>query len=333
MSPYRSGRRLLHDFAHAALIVDSDETLVSGLVPLLRRSLDNREPVLMVVGKQAERVVRRELGELSDRLEWKDQSAFYQRLGSAYEGFRRYLAEQHAAGRRVHVVAEPDVATESGPVPVDRVTAYLSYEAMCNEAYAEYGCPVTCLWDSRRHPALVIEGVRSVHSQELTAAGKIRNPGYVTPQDYLVARSDVPLEPPPPTVDVDRQFTNAGQLALLRAAVQTWAEDRSFAAAATDDVVLAVTEVATNGLVHGAPPVRVRAWHHADILIVQVDDSRGRRLPPAAGYRRPSLGPEGGRGLWLARQLADTVTAHTGNGCTSVRLHFPYDVTHRRPAS
>jgi len=39
--------------------------------------------------------------------------------------------------------------------------------------------------------------------------------------------------------------------------------------------------------------------------------------------------PANGRGLWLARQLADVVTAYTGSGVTSVRLHFPTGLTHR----
>jgi hypothetical protein len=42
--------------------------------------------------------------------------------------------------------------------------------------------------------------------------------------------------------------------------------------------------------------------------------------------RRDALG---GRGLWLARQLADTVITHTGRRRTSVRLHFPRELTNR----
>jgi hypothetical protein len=38
--------------------------------------------------------------------------------------------------------------------------------------------------------------------------------------------------------------------------------------------------VATNGLVHGTPPVRIQGWHHSDTLIVQVDDIWGIPIPP-----------------------------------------------------
>jgi len=81
--------------------------------------------------------------------------------------------------------------------------------------------------------------------------------------------------------------------------------------------------VASNGLVHGAPPVRVRGWHFASALVVQIDDAGGRAVPSTAGYYPPTMRPGSGRGLWLARQLADVVTAYTGSSVTSVRLHFP----------
>lgn len=46
--------------------------------------------------------------------------------------------------------------------------------------------------------------------------------------------------------------------------------------------------------------------------------------------RRDSTSPSQ-RGLWLARQLADVVQARTADGVTSVRLYFPYRLTHRNP--
>jgi hypothetical protein len=61
-------------------------------------------------------------------------------------------------------------------------------------------------------------------------------------------------------------------------------------------------------------------------LIVQVDDDGGRPVPPTAGYRPPRPTQHGGRGLWLARQMADTVAVHTTPNRTSVRLHFPREL-------
>ncbi|MGC5016979.1 ATP-binding protein [Micromonospora sp. DT47] len=321
-------------FVHTALIVDSDDTLRSRLVPSLRRSLDAHERVFLVVGPHVERVVRESLGALADRLEWGDRTEFYVRLGLAYEGLRRYLAAQHGAHSPVHVITEPDVATDADPGYPDRAAAHLSYEAACCDAYAGYGCPVTCLWDSRHHPTILIEGVRSLHNHELTETGHAPNAGHIAAADYLTVRGEVPLEPAPPVVDLDVGLTGLDELSLLRGALRGWAGDRSFGVDATGDLIVAVTEVTTNGLVHGAPPVRLRCWHHRNTLVVQVDDCGGQRIPPTAGYQRPDrTGTVGGRGLWLARQFADVVTTHSGESRTSVRLHFPHAAANGGPAA
>jgi anti-sigma regulatory factor (Ser/Thr protein kinase) len=326
-------------FEHAALIVDSDEGLRNRLVPAVRRCIELELPVMVVVAAHTERLLRADLGGHGERVRWGQPGAFYQRLGFAFEGFRRLLAAQHANGERLHLFTEPDVATgatgasgASGATdpgwPVDRAAAYLSYEAVRNEVYAPYGCPVTCLWDGRRHPTPIIDDVRSLHNHEVTEAGSVVNAGYVQSADHLAGRNH-PLPSPPVAAGLDFSLTGLDDLPLLRTALESWAKRRSFLPAAAGDVVIAVGEVAGNGLVHGAPPVRVRGWLVAGTLVVQVDDAGGRPLPATAGYYPPTMRSANGRGLWLARQLADVVTAYTGAGITSVRLHFPTGLTHR----
>jgi anti-sigma regulatory factor (Ser/Thr protein kinase) len=325
-----TGSRFESAFRHAALIVDSDATVRARLVPALRASLTSGEDVLLVVSKETERVVREELGAQSDELDWGDPAAFYRRLGFTFEGFRRYLAEQHAAAHRVQVVAEPDIPTNlDADSPVDRAAAYLSYESMCNEAFAGYGCAVICLWDSRRHPTLIIENVRSLHTHEITDGGHVANPRHVPTAEYLAGRNEIPLPEPSAAADLDSTLTDLGQMGQLRSDIWAWAVRHRFADDAATDVVVAVTEVVANGLIHGAAPVQVRCWERLGTLVVEVQDAGGRPIPPIAGYVSPDTGADTGRGLWLARQLADVVTVHTGHGRTCVRLHFPYDITHR----
>ncbi|OEJ45334.1 ATPase [Streptomyces agglomeratus] len=69
-----------------------------------------------------------------------------------------------------------------------------------------------------------------------------------------------------------------------------------------DDVLLCVSELATNALVHGVPPgrgYRLRLWLCGDVLRVEVHDS-GSGLPRV---REPD--GESGRGLLLVAALAD----------------------------
>jgi anti-sigma regulatory factor (Ser/Thr protein kinase) len=322
-------------FFHTALIVDSDTTVRGLLAPAVRRATTEADLVFLTVSAGTARLLRDELGPAADTLGWGDTAAVYQRLGFAYEAFRRYLAAAHAAGRRVHVFAEPDLVEPpggqpAGPPAVDRAAAYLAYEAICNETYAGYGCEVTCLWDARRHPAPMIDSVRALHSHRLGPGGREPSPGYASPRDFLAGCNQRPL-PLPVEADLAASLGGVEGLPGLRAQLRGLARDRGYAASAVADVTVAVNEIATNGLSHGRPPVEVRAWQHGDTLVVQVDDSGGTPLPAAGGYEPPDEHQERTRGLWLARQLADVMQTHTDRGTTSVRLYFPYQLTHRRP--
>ncbi|GID94004.1 ATP-binding protein [Amorphoplanes digitatis] len=319
-------------YEHAALIIDSDDAVRARLVPVLNDLLTRGSVVLMIVSAKVELLVRTEFGALSDQLEWRETSSFYQRLGFAYEEFRRYTAEQHAQGRRVHIVAEPDIATEIDPSsPVDRAAEYLSYEVVYNDIIAPYDCPLTCIWDARRHSTLIIENVRLLHNHEIVDGGKLVPVQHVPALDYLARRNEIPLPPPPADTDLDFALSSLDGIGAVHTAVRSWALRQAFSDAAAVDIVTAVAEVATNGIVHGDAPVNLRAWRHTNTLVVQVDDAGGRPLPPLAGYLAPDEHPDTGRGMWLARQLSDVVKVHTGGGITSVRLHFPYDVTHHTP--
>jgi anti-sigma regulatory factor (Ser/Thr protein kinase) len=314
-------------FDHRALIVDADDTVDRVLLPYLRRKITSDEAVLMVVGADTEATVRDRLGPDAHALQWAPMNAFYQRTGFTYSRFLRYLRERQSRQEVVHIVAEPDVVTDPDS-PVDRADAYLGYEAMANEVYTCYRCSITCVWHGGRQSPSVIDAVRKVHQRELSAQGVVDNPGYVAPGDFLGERAHAPMTAVPPVTDVDLTVWHVEEMAACRAAVARWATSQHFVPTAVRQVVTATSEVVTNGLRHGRPPVRTRAWSQDATLIVHVDDHGGRCIPDHAGYR-PPVSPADPAGLWVARQLADVLTTRTDGGRTVVRMYFPYAVTHR----
>jgi anti-sigma regulatory factor (Ser/Thr protein kinase) len=319
-------------FLHSAVLPDSDDDLVTALTTELRHSAHTCDQVLLVVSDHARALLTEPLRDLECDQQWADPAAFYQRLGFAYEGFRRYLAEQATQGRRVHVVAEPELAGDSASDPrPGRYDAYLAYEAVCNDTYAPYGSPVTCIWDSRRHPARLLDGVRATHRHLLTPSGRQPSPRFQPADAFLTGAHHLPMPPAPQHTDHDRTVTGVAELSGLRATLSAWAHEHRFAAEPADDLLVAVVEVVSNGLRHAVTPVRIRAWHQHDTLIVQCDDAAGLPVPATAGYHRPGAtdAAPGGRGLWLVRQLADVVLVDSVPGRTSVRLHFPHAVMHR----
>ncbi|MEU6540536.1 ATP-binding protein [Streptomyces sp. NPDC047000] len=82
-----------------------------------------------------------------------------------------------------------------------------------------------------------------------------------------------------------------------------------------EDVLLCVSELTTNSVVHGAPPGRrilVRVERHPALMRVEVHDG-GSRMPVR---REPQDGVEGGRGLPLVSAVADHwgVSERQGSG-------------------
>ena len=87
----------------------------------------------------------------------------------------------------------------------------------------------------------------------------------------------------------------------------------------TTDLVLAVTEVATNSVRHGGGRGTLQMWHEDGAVICEITDG-GHITDPLVGRRTPSLATDGGRGLWLANQLCDLIQVRSGPAGTTVRF-------------
>lgn len=95
--------------------------------------------------------------------------------------------------------------------------------------------------------------------------------------------------------------------AMARAA-ELWLLDREL----TETALLLVSELATNAIRHGTPPVRLSLRLHDDRLRVEVTDSS----PALPQLGHPGPDQTGGRGLQIVQQLA----ARWGAGASRSRL-------------
>lgn len=110
-----------------------------------------------------------------------------------------------------------------------------------------------------------------------------------------------------------------GDLAAVRRTVRTCAQRAGLHPDRTDDLVLAASELAANSVDHGGGQGSLRTWHREGVVVVEVSD-RGRIADPHAGSSAPAADSERGRGLWMARRLADRFLLHTGDHGTTARL-------------
>jgi anti-sigma regulatory factor (Ser/Thr protein kinase) len=124
----------------------------------------------------------------------------------------------------------------------------------------------------------------------------------------------------PPVLD---QAFDAGTLYALRAAVQAHATQLGMPDARTDDLVIAIHELAANAVRHGAGGGRVRLWGHDGELRCQVEDGGvAQQNSSADGNVAESWPFLSGHGLWLVRLVADELSVFSGPDGTRATVAF-----------
>jgi anti-sigma regulatory factor (Ser/Thr protein kinase) len=112
-------------------------------------------------------------------------------------------------------------------------------------------------------------------------------------------------------VALDQPF-DGSNLFALRSAVAAHASELGLTPHRVADLVLATQELAANAVRHGgavgAAPARLRLWREDNRLVCQVSDGGpGMADPDGAGRHRADIGASAGRGLWIVREIMDTV--------------------------
>jgi anti-sigma regulatory factor (Ser/Thr protein kinase) len=157
--------------------------------------------------------------------------------------------------------------------------------------------------DASERSALAANGAGEAHGQE-------------TPE-----RSVSFAEPLPATPAAAHDLAFAGeQLGALRRALTRWATEERLGRARTEELVLAVNELATNSIRYGGGRGRLLLWREREALVCEVQDE-GHIEDPLTGRSPPAPNQHKGRGLWLVHQLCDQVQIHSTPAGTAVRVH------------
>jgi len=227
---------------------------------------------------------------------------------------REFLDAHRSAGRSVRGIGEPIWPGRSEVELADCA----QHESLLNLAFGDGPAwRLLCPYDENALPQNVLEEARANHPVIL-AEGELSVSEVYHPERARRALRGPPL-PPPGNAPVELPFTT-GELASVRRLVERRCLEVGTSADVTDDLVLCVNEIATNGLAHGGGRGVLRVWREADALVCEVSDS-GTIADPLVGRARPALGKTGGRGVWLANQLCDLVQVRSGAAGTVVRLH------------
>ncbi|GGR85639.1 hypothetical protein GCM10010169_32400 [Micromonospora fulviviridis] len=157
-----------------------------------------------------------------------------------------------------------------------------------------------------------------------------RRDGAMTTPEPPAPRTVVPIEH---SLLIAEAFDQA-QVTELRHSVTSCAHAAGLAGQQLDDFVLAVNELITNAVRHGGGQGRLRLWRRAGELVCEVaDHGHGISAQRLGDRARPAPDTAGGWGLWLARELSDTMAVETGEAGTIVRITTALAARHvKQPA-
>jgi anti-sigma regulatory factor (Ser/Thr protein kinase) len=193
----------------------------------------------------------------------------------------------------------------------------LRHEALINLAFA--GCPVTvlCPYDADVLPQYVVEEAWRVHPV-MIEGGLARPSGAYADPEAVYADAAWPLEEAPADAEV-QEFRTDMDLTGMRSLVQEFGWAANLSVDRVEDLVLAVSEVASNSVQHGGGAGSLTMWCDDRPAVFAEIRDRGDITDPLVGRYPPGPGLEV-KGLWLVNQLCDLVQMRSGSAGTRIRL-------------
>jgi diguanylate cyclase (GGDEF)-like protein len=302
-------------FRHEALLHAGDSGFLAGALPFIRAALSGGEPIYVVVGARKLGLLRSALGVAAGDVQFADMAQVGHNPARLNPAWREFLDLNAAGGRRVRGVGELITATQGTAELVE----CQRHEALLNVAFAGTAPSwLLCSYDTetlnrsvvkeatRSHPYLLEEGVHRV-SRGFRA------------ERMATSHLDEPL--PEPVGRYGELSFGAAELRSVHAMVTGLAAWVGMDPHRTDDLVVAVNEIAINSLRHADGRGTFRLWRDEKSLVCEVRDS-GRIEEPLAGRIAPGTDGDFRRGLWVANQLCDLVQIRTFPTGSVVRLHL-----------
>lgn len=295
---------------HAAMFYAGEHDYLDRVSRFIAPAIDSGAPIVMALPTPKLEQRRERLADHRDAIEFLDMAevgANPARIIPAIEA----AAEAHP-GQRIHFVSE-SMWEERSPEEVSEV---MLHEALIGRALSSAAVQLLCAYDLSTLAAPVIAAAERAHCSLWEGDGPRRSGGYHA--RALPRRARAPLDEPPGNATSLR--FELSDLARVRALVSERASAARLSVGQCGDVVLAVSELATNSIRHGGGEGTLRTWQHNGRLTFEVSDA-GRIRDPLVGRLRPAPDAPGGRGLWLVNQVCDLVQIRTGRAGTTVRIH------------
>ena len=301
-------------FAHQAFFYADSDEYVATLAPFVREGVQGDEAVLVAVDTDKRRALQLALGDDAANVDFLDMRLVGGNPGRIIPLWIDFVERNSAAGRPMRGIGEPAWAERS----VEALTECHQHEALLNVAFGDGpGWPLVCPYDASAMAAAALAEARRTHPLILEPAGVRASDAFAL--DLEAVLDGRPLSSAPAeSVHID---FNMGDIRGARAMATDAGIGACLDAERLADFVLAVSEAATNSVMHGRGHSSLRVWETDDHVVAEVTD-QGTIDDPLAGRRPPPAHQVQGRGLWLVNQVCDLVQLRTSNGRTIVRMHI-----------
>ncbi len=299
---------------HDAMFYRSEDEFVRTLAPFLREGMHQGEAAVAVTTARNIGALRDELGAEAASVRFVDAEEWYLRPPSTIAGYDRVLGELTAQGApRVRVIGEVQFGAT-----VDEHVTWTRYEAAINRSFQWSPAWIVCPYDTTTLPQPILEHARNTHPSIWESESRGMSDRYVAPERFLAGLIEPTVAPiGPPTVATSVR----GDLGETRHFLSLELEHAGVPRNRLAELVVAANEIVTNALRHGGGDARVSIWSLDTAIICEVRDRGEGFDDPLAGYIPPTFrSGEGGMGLWLARQLSDSLTIYRDPPDTVVRL-------------
>jgi anti-sigma regulatory factor (Ser/Thr protein kinase) len=296
---------------HTTLLYDGDRHYAEEAGGFLRAGLERGHRALVMAPESRVDAIRTELGRDADEVAVVDHAVAYAPQWNAYRVLLDFVSA--APGVRSRVIAEQPLANRTSVELVD----YRRLESAANLVFAEQPVDLLCPYDVGL-PGHLIDIALDAHDGVLGDGCVAPNARFRDPWAVL---ADLSVAARPPADAMTLDCSHHSDVALVRVLVRARGADLDLDRGVVADLELAVTEVLTNALVHGSPPVLVHVYDEDPTWVWHVQDGGALPLDPLAGLLPPAGPAEHGYGLWLARQLVAAVDVGCDDTGTHVRLH------------
>lgn len=301
-------------FVHDAFVYSSPDEFLAGTLPFLDAGIEGGEPILAAPTHANARLLQERMGTRASAVDWAENSESHrtvERLGIFLDYIGRHL---QAGATRIRLLGEPCWPVDGGP----GVTEWKRYESFLNLALAPHPVWLVCPYDASSLTPDIVEDACCTHPNMGYGEGRAPSPEYVAPTDFSRRLDRIPL-PRPPADAAEGYFKSATG---ARRFVTDQARDAGLSAGRLKDAELAASEVSANVFTHAAEVARIRTWTENGAFVFDIDDTGRGIEDPFPGYAIPEPTAQNGRGLLMARRLADVVQARTTPTGAVVRLRF-----------